>query len=132
MWIVRGKNSIVPTVSPVSVIACAHCPIRKLIAHVLLPRKRQRSNAITKPYSRECVKPTRGQPRWNCTGSEAFRSQPPMWMPYTNHLLIMSGEYEPISSGTNAIFSREWRWIASTDPAGLRKHASPPTHAPPP
>jgi hypothetical protein len=30
-----------------------------------------------------------------------------MWMPYTNHLLIMSGAYEPISSGTNASFSRE-------------------------
>jgi hypothetical protein len=35
-----------------------------------------------------------------------------MWMPYTNHLLMMSGAYEPIRSGTNAIFSRECRWIA--------------------
>lgn len=26
----KGKNSIVPTVSPVSVSACAHWPIRKL------------------------------------------------------------------------------------------------------
>jgi hypothetical protein len=65
--------------------------------------------AITTPYRSECVKPRPGYARWNCTGSEAFSFKPPMWMPYTNHLLIMSGEYEPSSSGTNAIFSREWR-----------------------
>lgn len=61
------------------------------MAHVLLPSRRQRRKATTAPKSSECVKPTPGQPRWNCTGSEAFRSQPPMWMPYTNHLLIRSG-----------------------------------------
>ena len=32
-----GNRSIVPTVSPVSVSACAHWPIRKLSAHSLAP-----------------------------------------------------------------------------------------------
>ncbi len=32
-----------------------------------------------------------------------------MWIPYTNHLLIRSGAYEPIRSGTNAILMRVWR-----------------------
>ena len=35
-----------------------------------------------------------------------------MWIPYTNHLLIRSGAYEPSRSGTNAILIRVWRWIA--------------------
>ena len=42
MWIVHGKNSIVPTVSPVSVIACAHWPIRKLMRPRLAPQQSAR------------------------------------------------------------------------------------------
>ena len=80
-WNVQGKSSIVPTVSPVSVIAWAHWPIMKLTPHVLLPPTFQISSPSTMPKRSECVNPTPGQPRWNWTGSVAFRSQPPMWMP---------------------------------------------------
>src|SRR5213592_3344689 len=76
MWTVQGKKSIVPTVSPVSVSACAHWPIRKLIAQILLSKMRHTRRARTPPKSSECVKPTPGQPRWNCAGSAAFSFRP--------------------------------------------------------
>ena len=67
---VHGKSSIVPTVSPVSVNACAHWPIRKLIPQSLLPKPFQMQQADERRRRvSECVKPTPGQPRWNCAGS---------------------------------------------------------------
>jgi len=65
-------------VSPVSVSACAHWPIRKLMAQILLPKMRQIRKARTAPKSSECVKPTPGQPRWNVAGSDAYSFRPPM------------------------------------------------------
>ena len=80
-WCVHGKNHIVPTVSPESVITCAACPIRKLIAQIRLPKTPQMMRAMTAPKVSECVKPRPGQPRWNCTGSDALRSHGPRWTP---------------------------------------------------
>ena len=80
-WWVHGKRSIVPTVSPQSVIACAHWPTRKLIAQSLLPKPFQKIPPMRTPQSSECVKPNPGQPRWNWAGSDALNSWPKIWTP---------------------------------------------------
>ena len=48
-WCVHGNSSIVPTVSPASVNACAHCPIMKLMPQFLLPRPFQKMRPMTAP-----------------------------------------------------------------------------------
>ena len=50
-------------------------PIRKLIAQSLLPNTFQITGRSRRRRCSECVKPTPGQPRWNCAGLDAFRSQ---------------------------------------------------------
>ena len=55
---------------------------------------------MTTPNVSECVKPTPGQPRWNWTGSAAWRWRPEKLSPCTNHFVHMSGPQEPITSAT--------------------------------
>jgi hypothetical protein len=90
--IVKGKRSMVPTVSPTSVREWAHWPIRKLSAQIRLRKTKRRSRATATPKESECMKPTPGQPRWNSAGSSAPTSTPKALMPYTNHLVARSGE----------------------------------------
>ena len=59
----NGKNSMVPTLSQVSVSTCAAVPMMRPRNHSRLRNFHSTKNATRMPNSNEWVKPTPGKPR---------------------------------------------------------------------